>query len=94
MKKFKLRIPKKSMKELFIALVNNYGKDNELYTFEICSNYGVELANSTIDKIVIVGTDVLFYYNENTGDYDLLEAFKDKDLLDFYNGIITTFEVN
>lgn len=60
----------------------------ELETFELCSNYGFDLAGSTIDKVVTEYEGHLrFYYNENTGDYDYDSEFNVPDLERFFNSI-------
>jgi len=74
---------------LFASLVSKFGKDNELYTFDTCSNFGIELADSTIDKIELIFgfddiTNVMFYFNENTGDCCSIDRFNEDELLDFY----------
>ena len=76
----------------FIALVEDKGIDGELFTFDLCSMYGFELANSTIDKIVVCDEDVLFYYNENTNDYDSIEAFQTEELAEFYDNLVAAIE--
>lgn len=80
------------MKKKFAELVKKEGFDNELYTFEYCSNYGCSLADSTIDKIEVVGGNVWFCYNQNTNDYDRIESFSDADLNDFYNELVEAIE--
>lgn len=76
----------------FIVLVADKGLDGELFTFDLCSMYGFELANSTIDKIVVCDEDVLFYYNENTNDYDSIKAFQTGDLAEFYDNLVEAIE--
>lgn len=76
----------------FIVLVADKGFRGELFTFDLCSMYGLELANSTIDKIVVCDEDVLFYYNENTNDYDSIEAFKTEELAEFYDNLVAAIE--
>lgn len=76
----------------FIALVEDKGIDGELFTFDLCTIYGLELAKSTIDKIEVCGEDVLFYYNENTNDYDSIKAFQTGDLAEFYDNLVEAIE--
>ena len=71
----------------FTNLINRFGNSGRLYTFDICSDYGVELEGSTIDSIVIDGNTIIFFYNENTGDYDDITIFKEESLKQFYNEI-------
>lgn len=75
----------------FIELVRKYGYNGVLHTFNICSDYGVELAGSTIDKIEVSGSMVYFYFNENINDYDSFNMFLVRDLQKFYNGIKKRF---
>lgn len=75
----------------FIALVAEKGIDDELYTFDLCSMY---VANSTIDKIVVCDDDVLFYYNENTNDYDSIDSFQVGELAEFYDNLVEAIEDN
>lgn len=77
-----------TIKTKFIELVNAVGKNNEFHTFSICSDHGVELDKSTIDKIVVVRHDVRFYFNENEDDYAYLETFSINGLVDFLDGIV------
>ena len=76
----------------FIALVEDKGIDGELFTFDLCTIYGLELAKSTIDKIEVCGEDVLFYYNENTNDYDSTKAFQIRDIAAFYDNLVEAIE--
>ena len=83
----------KSIKDKFTELVKKEGFDNELFTFEYCSNYDCSLADNTIDKIeVSIDGDVRFYYNQNTNDYDRIERFDDADLEEFYNELVEAIE--
>lgn len=75
------------LKKKFAELIKKYGNDNRLYTFEICGDYGHELEGSTIDAITIEGNDIIFYYNENTGDYDNITAFKPENLEKWYKAV-------
>ena len=80
------------MKKKFINLVKKYGKNDILFTFEYCSDYGVELNDSTIDQIEYdsLTDNVLFVYNANVrGDYALYEQFSEEDLKSFYDGLIS-----
>ena len=78
----------------FIVLVADKGFGGELFTFDLCSMYGLELANSTIDKIVVCDEDVLFYYNENTNDYDTYQHFEIGDLAQFFDELVRAIEEN
>jgi len=72
---------------------NRYGKDRyELHTFDFCSDEGVCLEGSTVDKITWDGDRMRFYYNENTGDYDELTAFRPAALKDFHDRLEKYFE--
>ena len=76
----------------FIVLVADKGFRGELFTFDLCSMYGLELANSTIDRIVVCDEDVLFYYNENTNDYDVYQNFEIGDLAQFFDELVRAIE--
>ena len=89
----KITFTKKEIKDKFIELVKKYGKNGILFTFEYCSNYGVELECSTIDEIQSFNGDVIFVYNANVqGEWDYLEQFSMDDLIYFYNGLIDAIE--
>ena len=89
----KIKFTKKEIKDKFIELVKEYGKNGILFTFEYCSNYGVELECSTIDEIQSFNGDVIFVYNANVqGEWDYLEQFSMDDLIYFYNGLIDAIE--
>lgn len=89
----KIKFTKKEIKDKFIELVKEYGKNGILFTFEYCSNYGVELECSTIDEIQSFNGDVIFVYNANVqGEWDYLEQFSMDDLICFYNGLIDAIE--
>ena len=75
------------LKGKFIVLVNKYGCNNELDTFDYCSEYGCSLADSTIDKIAVEGDKLMFYYNENTNDCEDFNEFFVSDLNKFYNDL-------
>lgn len=77
-----------NIREKFIELVNAVGRDGEFQTFSICSDHGVELDESTIDKIKVVGDRVDFYFNECTDDYAPLECFTYNGLVNFLDGIV------
>jgi hypothetical protein len=63
--------------------------DNEINTFEMCSEWGEGLNDSTIDKVErTLDGDIRFYYNENTGDYGHIGHFKVKELEAFYDAIL------
>lgn len=91
--KEELLFAKTSLQDKFKKLVNDYGKDGELATFEYCSDYGVECDGSTIDKIVVDGDNVYLYYNENTNDYVSIADVEYTELNLFYcellNAILT-----
>lgn len=70
-------------REKFIHLIETYGENYELEVFDICSDKGIDLDGSTIDKITIEGTTIVFYYNENIGDFDTIDAFDEDCLIDF-----------
>lgn len=91
----KINFNKDNIKKCYIDLIKQYGKDNTLYTFDYCSNYGIELNNSTIDAIQVdlYSGDVIFVYNANvSGEYDYIESFSMEDLIDFYNSLIDVIE--
>ena len=76
----------------YVALVDDKGYKNELKTFGLCSEYGLSLADSTIDKIEVCNDNILFYYNENTNDYDSIEAFQTEELAEFYDNLVAAIE--
>ncbi len=80
---------KEELKEKFINLIRTFGHKNEMQTFSYCSEYGFDLAGSTIDRIQIIGNDsgLCFVYNENTNDYDTDSAFTDSQLEDFFTNL-------
>lgn len=85
----KINLTKKDVKKKFVELVNEYGKKGILYTFDYCSNYGVELECSTIDEIQSFNDDVIFVYNANEQDeWAYLEQFSMDSLIYFYNGLV------
>lgn len=73
------------LKGKFVALVGKYGCNNELETFDYCSEYGCYLDESTIDKIAVEGDNLMFYFNENTNDCEDFNEFLVSDLNKFYN---------
>lgn len=74
------------IKKKFIELVKKYGFGNEFYTFDLCTDYGCGLADSTIDKIEVDHSGhVAFFFNQNTGDYSSIYSFTEQDLNEFYN---------
>ena len=76
----------------FKELVEEFGEDNRLYTFDACSEWGAELAGSTIDRVEISCGDVCFVFNENTNDYKWFAGFAIEDLYDFYLDLVDYFQ--
>ena len=76
----------------YVALVDDKGYKNELKTFDLCSEYGLSLADSTIDKIEVWNDNILFYYNENTNDCDTYQHFEIEDLAQFFDGLVRAIE--
>lgn len=74
-------------KKDFVRLIDRFGINNELFTFNYCSEKGIDLGGSTIDKIVYIpqNEELLFYYNENTNDYESFESLPKTDVRKFYN---------
>ena len=71
----------------FADLIKKYGSHQCLYTFELCADFGFDLEGSTIDAITIDGNSVIFFYNENIGDYDDITAFSREALEKWYENI-------
>ena len=88
----KLQKVSDSLYKDYVALVDDKGYNNELKTFDLCSEYGLSLADSTIDKIEVWNDNILFYYNENTNDYDSIEAFQTEELAEFYDNLVEAIE--
>ena len=88
----KLQKVSDSLYKDYVALVDDKGYKNELKTFGLCSEYGLSLADSTIDKIEVWNDNILFYYNENTNDYDSIEAFQTEELAEFYDNLVAAIE--
>ena len=87
----KVKVTKKNIEEAFKQFVkdNCIDGENSLYTFDLCSIYGVGLADNTIDRIRINSYgEIEFVYNENENDFDNIMHFKYRDLKDFYNEIV------
>ena len=76
----------------YVALVDDKGYKNELTTFGLCSEYGLSLADSTIDKIEVTDNNIFFYYNENTNDCDTYQYFEIEDLAQFFDGLVMAIE--
>ena len=76
----------------FINLIDAYGEDDELYTFEACSNNGIGLDGSTIDKIDIrADGQLIFVFNENENDFAMESEFSESGLEEFANGLEEVF---
>ena len=96
MKIQKEKLTKENVVDAYKNLFYYMGRDNNfsgyndtIDTFNLCSEYGFELNNSTIDKIELtLNNRVYFYYNQNTNDLDPIEAFSFKDLKSFYNNLV------
>lgn len=92
----KEKITKENIKEAWKNLVYSEGYDEghtkHLQTWDICSMYGVELNNSTIDEVTLLPDgQIRFFYNINTGDYDEFGNFKYSDLRKFYKDFIDAY---
>lgn len=84
--------------ENYAELIKTYGnKFNtiyELHVFELCSEYGIELNYSTIDKITLWDDGSIdIYYNENENDYANILSFEIEDLTFFYNSILDKLDI-
>ena len=87
------RITEKEKKDWIIGKFEELlvtSKDREIDTFEFCSDTGVELDNSTIDKIVsyFPRNEIRIYYNINTYDGNDIEDFDADDLIQFYDKLV------
>ena len=72
----------------FSELLSN-AKNGEIFTFEMCSEWGVGMGDSTFDKVeMTIDGDIRFYYNENTGDYETIRHFDTDELEAFYDVIL------
>lgn len=96
MKVKKEKLTKANIIDAYKKLFDTMGYDNDssgfddtIDTFYLCSEYGFELDNSTIDKIELTQDGrVYFYYNQNTNDLDPIEHFSFRALKQFYNALI------
>ena len=87
----KIKVTNNKIEEAFKLFVkeNAYDAENSLYIFDLCSMYGIELDDSTIDRIRINSYgEIEFVYNENENDYDNIKHFSYKSLKKFYNEIV------
>lgn len=76
----------------YVNLIKKYGKNGELETFDFCSDYGLILNDSTIDKIELSCGTIAIYYSENEGDFNLFRHFDIEDLAQFYDGLAKVVE--
>lgn len=88
----KLQKVSDSLYKDYVALVENKGYKNELEIFDLCSEYDLSLADSTIDKIEVTDNNIFFYYNENTNDYDVYQHFEIGDLAQFFDELVRAIE--
>lgn len=88
----KLQKVSDSLYKDYVALVDDKGYNNELKTFDLCSEYGLSLADSTIDKIEVWNDNILFYYNEEANDYDAYQHFEIGDLAQFFDELVRAIE--
>ena len=88
----KLQKVSDSLYKDYVALVDDKGYNNELKTFDLCSEYGLSLADSTIDKIEVWNDNILFYYNEEANDYDDYQHFEIGDLAQFFDELVRAIE--
>lgn len=83
-------------KDLFdkIGYDNGFcGYNDTIETFPICSDYGIELDGSTIDKIELMCDGrIAFYYNENINDYDFMDGFTFEGLKSFYERLVEVWD--
>jgi len=80
----KVKVTENAVKSYLHHLIDDYGYNGEIETFGYCSDYGIDLEGSTIDKIVEKPDgDYTFFYNENTGDCDTLSQFNLGNVFDF-----------
>ena len=71
----------------YAHLIEKYGKNGELDTFNICSKKELSMEGKTIYKIKVIDYNIIFYYNENNSptyhyflyfDLEMLASFYDK----------------
>lgn len=81
---------KKALKEMFLSLVDDFGFDNQLLTFEACSKNGLSLDGSTIDCIQVDDSEnVIFVFNMNNhDDAENLCCFTPEGLTAFYRELV------
>lgn len=83
------KINRFNCKEVWEHLIDTYGNNDGnnkvLQCFDLCSEYGIGIADSTIDEVVLLPDgQIRFVYNANTNDYDSIENFSYEDLKGFY----------
>lgn len=77
-----------SAKEKAKRLINACGRNGALDVFNICADEGVELNNSTIDRITFDGVgNLIFYYNLNTNDYEYASNLNEEEVCRFLDEI-------
>ena len=84
----KIKFSKEVIEDYYKELVKKYGKNDSLWVFDYCSDYGLELDNSTIDEIIIYLDDIVFIFDKNDNDYAYLSQFTMESLIEFYNGLV------
>lgn len=88
------RYYKDNLKECFINFLKERG--GEIHTFGLCSSEGMGLDDSTIDMVVLDGSDIQFVYNENlpmTDDnFDYFEYFDKDEMCEFYTGLVLHYD--
>lgn len=89
----KERVSKKNIKEVWRNLIKaegyQDGASKKLQCFDLCTIYGIGIADSTIDEVHLLPDGrIAFFYNINTGDYDPIESFSYDELKTFYKELI------
>ena len=84
----KIKFSKEVIEDYYKRLIEKYGKNGSLWVFDYCSDYGLELDNSTIDEIIIYLDDIVFIFDKNDNDYAYLSQFAMESLIEFYNGLV------
>lgn len=90
------KINKFNYKEVWAHLIDTEGYEDgnnkNLQCFDLCTRYGIGIADSTIDKVVLLPDgQIRFFYNVNTGDYDSIDNFTYEQLKQFYIDFVAAF---
>ena len=72
----------------YVRIIERYGKNGELDTFKLCSDYDLRLDDRKIDKMKLAVNTIVIYYSEKHDYFTYFGCFGIEELAQFYDGLV------